>query len=148
MLNPGAAITLSSFDDLLQAARGQPQRQRLLFVFAAAGVDADATPAQRARFQAGQGGTLTPLMSVDKAPEEVSSFQTLRDESRGQEGQEGQPNASWDIVFVAALSGTADASPTVTQSDAALQRMVASIKAGNIGGCIAFDAAGLPVQFS
>ena len=141
-------MTLSSFDDLLQAARSQPQRQRLLFVFAAAGVEADATPAQRARFQAGHGGTLTPQMSVDKAPEEVVSFRALRDESRGQEGQQGQPGASWDMVFVAALSGTADASPTATQSDAALQRMVAAIKAGNINGYIAFDAAGLPVQFS
>lgn len=138
-------MTLSSFDDLLQAARSQPQRQRLLFVFAAAGVDADATPAQRARFQAGQGGTLTPLMSVDKAPEDLVSFEALRDESQGQHGQQGGP---WDLVFVAALSGTADASPTATQSDAALQRMVASIKAGNINGCIAFDAAGLPVQFN
>ena len=141
-------MTLSSFDDLLQAARGQTQRQRLLFVFAAAGVEDDATPAQRARFQAGQGGTLTPQMSVDKAPEELQSFQALRDEARAQEGHEGQPGAAWDMVFVAALAGTADASPTATQSDAALQRMVAAIKAGNIGDFIAFDTNGLPVQFS
>ena len=138
-------MTLSSFDDLLQAARGQAQRQRLLFVFAAAGVEDDATPAQRARFQAGQGGTLTPQMSVDKAPEELQSFQALRDEARA---LDGQPGAAWDMVFVAALAGTADASPTATQSDAALQRMVAAIKAGNIGDFIAFDADGLPVQFS
>ena len=138
-------MTLSSFDDLLQAARGQTQRQRLLFVFAAAGVEDDATPAQRARFQARQGGTLTPQMSVDKAPEELQSFQALRDEARA---QEGQPGAAWDMVFVAALAGTADASPTATQSDAALQRMVAAIKAGNIGDFIAFDTNGLPVQFS
>ena len=138
-------MTLSSFDDLLQAARGQAQRQRLLFVFAAAGVEDDATPAQRARFQAGQGGTLTPQMSVDKAPEELQSFQALRDEAWA---QEGQPGAAWDMVFVAALAGTADASPTATQSDAALQRMVAAIKAGNIGDFIAFDTNGLPVQFS
>ena len=138
-------MTLSSFDDLLQAARDQAQRQRLLFVFAAAGVEDDATPAQRARFQAGQGGTLTPQMSVDKAPEELQSFQALRDEARA---LDGQPGAAWDMVFVAALAGTADASPTATQSDAALQRMVAAIKAGNIGDFIAFDTNGLPVQFS
>lgn len=138
-------MTLTSFDDLLHAARGQPQRQRLLFVFVAAGLDDDATPAQRARFQAGQGGTLTPQMSVDKAPEDLQSFKALRDESRGQEGQQGD---AWDMVFVAALSGTADAGPTATQSDAALQRMVAAIKAGNIGNYIAFDSAGLPVHFS
>lgn len=138
-------MTLASFDDLLHAARSQPQRQRLLFVFAAAGVDDDATPVQRARFQAGQGGTLTPLMSVDKSPEDLQSFKALQDESRLLGGDEDSP---WDMVFVAALSGTADASPTATQADAALQRMVAAIQAGNIGDYIAFDAKGLPVQFS
>ena len=138
-------MTLSSFDDLLHAARGQAQRQRLLFVFAAAGVDDDATPVQRAGFQAGQGGTLTPQMSVDKSPEDLLSFQALQDESRALDGGTGGP---WDMVFVAALSGTADSGPTAAQSDAALQRMVAAIKAGNIGNFIAFDADGLPVEFS
>ena len=130
-------MTLSSFDDLLHAARGQAQRQRLLFVFAAAGVDDDATPVQRARFQAGQGGTLTPQMSVDKSPEDLLSFQALQDESRALDGGTGGP---WDMVFVAALSGTADASPTAAQSDAALQRIRAS------GAKLVFIALGAPKQ--
>lgn len=49
-------MDISSFDDLLHAARAQPEPQRLLFVFAAAELPDDATPAQRARFAAGQGG--------------------------------------------------------------------------------------------
>ena len=32
----------------------------------------DATPAQRARFEAGQGGALVPLMCVDKTPQELA----------------------------------------------------------------------------
>ena len=46
-------MTLTCFDDLLSLAREQPEPQRLLFVFAAAGIPEDATPAQRARFEAG-----------------------------------------------------------------------------------------------
>ena len=65
-------MDISSFDDLLQAARMQPEPQRLLFVFAAVELPDDATPAQRARFEAGQGGALVPLMCVDKRPEEIT----------------------------------------------------------------------------
>ena len=71
-------MTIANFDDLLRAATEQPEPQRLLFVFATAGVDADATAEQKARFEAGQGGTLTPLMCVDKLPGELASFEIGR----------------------------------------------------------------------
>ncbi len=133
-------MTIASFDDLLRAASEQQEPQRLLFVFATAGVDADATAEQRARFEAGQGGTLTPLMCVDKLPGELASFDALLEESREFE--------AWDMVFVAALPGSGGASPTSLQAEAPLQRMVDSIKSGRIGGFIPFDAQGRPVHFS
>jgi hypothetical protein len=61
-------VDISSFDDLLCAARAQPEPQRLLFVFADAVLPDDSSPEQRARFEAGQGGALVPLMFVDKTP--------------------------------------------------------------------------------
>lgn len=134
-------MTISSFDELLQASRQQSEPQRLLFVFATAGLPDDATPAQRARFTAGQGGTLAPLMCVDKTPDEIISFETLVEQAR----EFGQP---WDIVFVAALSGRSGSSPTAAQAEAPLQRMVESIKAGDIGGFIPFDGQGQPIQFN
>ncbi len=134
-------MTLSSFDDLLRAARDQAALQRLLFVFTTAGMPDDASPDQRARFQAGQGGTLSPLMCVDKTPDELLSFETLLAESR-------QTGSAWDIVFVAALSGQGAVSPTPAQAEALLQRMVESIKAGRIGGFVAFDVQGQPVRFN
>lgn len=134
-------MSIESFDDLLRAAAEQPQPQRLLFVFATAGVDADATAEQRARFESGQGGTLTPLMCVDKLPDEVASFDALLEESR-------QLDQAWDMVFVAALPGSGGTSPTSQQAEAPLQRMVDSIKSGSIGGFIPFDPQGQPVQFS
>ncbi|MDM0037534.1 ribonucleotide reductase subunit alpha [Variovorax sp. J22G21] len=130
---------ISSFNDLLRSAREQAQPQRLLFVFATAGLPDDATPEQRESFQAGQGGTLTPLMCVDKTPDELESFDTLCEESR----EFGQ---TWDLVFTAAISGSAGLEPTSAQAEAPLQRMVESIKSGGIAGFVAFDGAGQPVQ--
>ncbi len=134
-------MTISNFDELLQASREQSEAQRLLFVFATTGLPDDATPAQHARFAVGQGGTLAPLMCVDKAPDEIVSFETLVEQAR----EFGQP---WDIVFVAAMSGRAGSRPTAAQAEAPLQRMVDAIKAGDIGGFIPFDAQGQPIQFS
>ncbi len=133
-------MTIASFDDLLRSAREQDTPQRLLFVFTAAGVPNDATPDQHARFKAGEGGTLTPLMCVDKTPDELTSFDTLLDESR-------LLGTAWDIVFVAAMDGSSGREPTSLEAEAPLQRMVEAIKSGRIGGFIPFDAAGLPVQF-
>lgn len=134
-------MSLSNFDDLLRAARAQAEPQRLLFVLATAGLPDDATAAERERFAAGEGGTLTPLACIDKAPEDLTSFEALREESR-QLGQD------WDIVFVGALAGSGDTEPTALQAEAPLQRMVDSIKSGSIDRFAAFDARGEPVQFS
>ncbi|MGZ5276512.1 MAG: ribonucleotide reductase subunit alpha [Caldimonas sp.] len=134
-------MTISSFDELLQAARSQEQPQRLLFVFAAAELPEDATAAQRARFEAGHGGTLTPLMCVDKTPDELPSFAALVAEAR----EFGRP---WDIVFVAARWGSAGRGPSSADTEAPLQRMVDSIKSGRIGGFVPFDGQGEPVRFT
>jgi hypothetical protein len=133
-------MRISSFDDLLRASREQADAQRLLFVFAKAGVPDDATPEQRDRFRSGRGGTLSPLMCVDKLPDELSSFDALLEESR-------QLGESWDIVFVASLPGTGRRAPTSEQAQEPMQRMVASIASGAIGRYVPFDSYGQPVQF-
>ena len=133
-------MTISSFDDLLHAARTQPEPQRLLFVFAAVELPDDATLEQRERFKAGQGGALHPVMCVDKRPDELASFAMLVDEA----SQFGQ-NA-WGIVFAAALSGTASRAPTSEDAEEPLQRMVEAIKRGEHGSYIPFDTLGHTVQ--
>jgi len=132
-------MDITSFDDLLVAARSQPISQRLLLVFAGAELGADATPAQRAAFAQGHGGELTPLMCVDKSVDEIASFAALVEESR----QAGPP---WAIVFAAALSGTGSAQPDSRDAEAPLQRMVESIRAGALSGMIPFDATGQAVM--
>ena len=133
-------MNISSFDDLLRAAREQPEPQRLLFVFANAALPDDSTPEQRARFQEGQGGALTPLMSVDKTPEELDTFAALVEESR-------QFGHDWAIVFVAGLSGRGGRAPTSVEADQALQRMIESIKTGAFGAFMPFDRQGQPMLF-
>ena len=133
-------MPIASFDDLLRSAREQGEPQRLLFVFTSAGVPDDATHEQRAHCEAGQGGTLTPLMCVDKSAVEWASFDALAEESR----RLGQPRG---IVFVAAMAKRDGRSPTRVDAEAPLQRMVESIKAGSIGDFIPFDGQGRQVQF-
>ena len=132
-------MEISSFDDLLCAARAQPQPQRLLFVFAGASLPADATAEQRARFEAGAGGELAPLMCVDKAPDDLADFAALADESR----QFGQ---AWAIVFAAALPGRGGRAPGGAEVDAALQRMVEAVRRGAIASYVPFGRDGLPVR--
>lgn len=132
-------MDISSFDDLLQAARTQAVPQRLLFVFAGVELPDDATPAQRQRFEAGQGGALVPLMCVDKRPDELVSFDTLVQEAT-------QFGHDWGIVFAAAMSGTPNRAPTSADAEEPLQSMVESIKRGEHGSYIPFDAQGHPVQ--
>ena len=134
-------MSISSFDDLLRAAREQAEPQRLLFVFANVVLPDDSTPEQRARFEAGQGGALTPLMSVDKTPEELGTFAALVEESR-------QFGHDWAVVFVASLSGRDGRAPTSEEADRSLQRMIESVKTGSFGSFIPFDRHGRPLLFN
>ena len=125
-------MNIAHFNDLLSAARQQPEPQRLLFVFTVAELPAGSTPEQAARFEAGQGGALVPLMCVDKTPGEVVSFAALAEEAR----QFGQP---WALVFVAGMPDGRDAA-------APLQRMVEDIKRGALGNYLPFNTAGEAVR--
>ncbi len=130
------------FDDLLRLARGQRERQRLLLVFVASELPEGATVEQRAAFERGEGGAVTPLMCVDKLPEEIASFDALLRES----GEYELPGQRWSLLFVAALAGSEQQEPSDAQTDSALQRMVEAIKGGAAGSYLPFDRQGRPVR--
>lgn len=132
-------MDIAHFDDLLAAARQQPVPQRLLLVFAGASLPADATPAQRAAFDAGEAGELAPLMCVDKDPLDLADFATLVQEA-------GAMGPAWVLVFASTLGGRTGRPPDAAAVDAALQRMVEAIKAGRLAGLIPFDRRGDAVQ--
>lgn len=129
----------SDFQQLLWAAAEQPEPQRLLFVFAGAELPNRPTEEQRERFLAGAGGALTPLMCVDKAPDEVADFDVLVAESR----RAGPP---WQVVFAAGLSGVDGRPPTQSQIDSALEKMVNAVLLGTIGQFAAYNSAGETIQ--
>lgn len=133
-------MTLSNFDDLLRAARSQAQPQRLLFVFAGAALPDDSTQEQAIRFANGEGGTLLPLMAVDKAPDELVDFPTLVEESL-------QFGPTWQILFAAAIAGRNGSAPSAAQVEPALQEMVESIRHDRHGAWMPFDRQGDLVVF-
>lgn len=133
-------LRIDSFDDLLSAARRQPEPQRLLFVFAGAELPDGSTAEQRRRFEAGAGGALVPLLRVDKTPEELGSFAALVAESR-------LLGLEWAVVFVASLAGRDRRAPTSDEAEAPLRGMVEAIKAGAHRSFIPFAPDGRPVRF-
>ncbi len=134
-------MNITSFDDLLAAARAQAEPQRLLFVFAAAELSEDSTEEQRRQFEAGQGGALVPVMTVDKSPDALVDFATLAQEST-------QFDKPWVVVFVAALSGKQGAAPLDADVVQALDTMTDAVKSGNLSAFIPFDRDGFTVQFT
>jgi hypothetical protein len=132
-------MNIAHFDDLLAAARQQAEPQRLLFVFANATLPPDSTPAQRAAFEAGEGGQLEPMMCVDKTPEDLPNFEALKAEA-------AQVGSDWTLVFAAALPGRGGAAPSSAQAEPELQRMVDALKAGTQFNALAFDRDGSPVR--
>ena len=113
--------------------------QRLLFVFAGVELPDDASAEQRAAFAAGHGGALTPLIGVDKSPDELASFEALV-------GEAAQFGHNWVLVFAAALSGTRQQPLTSADVEVPLQTMVESVQRGDLGSYLPFDRQGLPVQ--
>ena len=134
-------MNITSYADLLNAARQQPEPQRLLFVFTQPELPEGYTETETQRFQAGKGGVLTPRMCTDKALDELSDFSALVEESR-KTGQD------WKIVFVACLAGRAGIMPSTEDAQEPLKNMVNSIQNGVIANFLAYDRDGALVQFS
>jgi len=128
-------MSIATFDDLLATALQQPIPQRLLFLCATAELPDDASPAQRADFEAGHGGFLTPLMSVDKAPDELANFQQFVAEA-------DQVSPHWQVVFVAALQNPHGQPIDTAMVDEALSRMTQAVHVGQLDGFIPFNRHG------
>lgn len=133
-------MDISSFEDLLQAARQQPDPQRLLFVFTRSELPDNPTAEEKARFESGEGGTLAPVMFVDKALEELRSFAELAEESR-HTGQD------WQVMFVGCLGGHNGAVPTADEAQEALELMVKSIQGGIVDRFLAYRPDGEQIHF-
>ena len=124
------------------AAKRQPEPQRFLFVFLKASLPKDYDAADEARFNQGQGGALQPLMCVDKAVDELTTFADLVEESE-------QMNDDWQIVLIAAMSGRAGVMPNSDEAKQPLEMMVQAVEqGGDLSRFMAFGRSGDPIQFS
>ncbi len=128
-------MNIESYQDLISAATAQAEPQRLLWVFAKAELPNGYTQSQHDSFQSGQGGTLSPVLCVDKLPEEIPQFAVLADES-------AQTGIDWDIAFVSALAGRAGYAPNSDEAEQPLKMMLAKIQSGMIADFLTFDRQG------
>ena len=133
-------MDIAQFADLLSAAKAQSEPQRLLSVFVAAELPEDATEAEKQRHAEQQGGSLRPVLCVDKLPAELNDFAGLLEES-------ARTGINWDLVFAAGLSGRGGLAPNSDEAEQPLKMMVGAIETGSIGNFIAFDRDGLAVSF-
>jgi hypothetical protein len=135
-------MSISNFEDLLQAAAQQPDPQRFLFVFAKKELPDDHVEAEAENFQAGLGGALTPVVCVDKTLDALSDFAALVKESE----QTGQ---HWDVVLIACLAGKNGIMPSASEADQGLKMMVSAVQTGGkLSRFIAFDRTGEALQFA
>jgi hypothetical protein len=134
-------VSIYSYESLLVAAKEQPEPQRLLFVFLKASLPEDAVADEEASFHEGEGGTLTPVMCVDKVLDELGSFADLVEESN-------QISEDWQIVLVASLTGRNGVAPTPNGALEPLKLMVKTVETGgDLSNFLAFDREGEPIQF-
>ncbi|WP_395344497.1 ribonucleotide reductase subunit alpha [Ningiella sp. W23] len=125
---------ISMFSDLLEMANEQPDPQRLLFLFASA----EATKKSAKRDD--KKGTISPVMVVDKLPEEVPSFGALSKEA-------DSINKHWDFVFIASLSGDNKTPPSSDDAEPYLNRMTEDVSTGqNIRRYVVFDRQENPIE--
>lgn len=132
-------MEILSFDNLLDAARAQPSPQRLLLLFLRTELQKDATLAERQGFDAGRGGALEPLSSVDLAVADVPSFASLQREADAR-------SAGWDKLLVACIDESGEA-PQFAKT--ALQQMTARVQTGgHLSDYLLFNRSGIPLQLA
>ncbi len=125
---------IKMYKDLLKMTREQAQPQRLMFLFA----NAEATNAKKSKKH--QRGTITPVMCVDKLPEDLTTFSSLVSEA-------DSIDKSWNFIFIASLSGEDGVAPTEDQAEPFLNKMANDVETGNgIGRYVIFDREENPIE--
>ncbi len=129
---------ISKFSDLLDMAVTQDQPQRLLLLFAQA--DNGKPTKSNEKQNKAKKGTITPVMCVDKLPQEIASFESLINEA-------DDINSDWNFVLIAGLSGQNNEAPSSEDADSYLNQMVNGLAAGeDLSRYIIFDREQNPIM--
>jgi len=133
-------VQITDFETLLEATRQQQESFQLLFVFAKSALPPEHSEEEAERFKSGRGGELTPMMCVDKSPDELTDFKALALEAE-------KLFIDWQMVFIGALPGKVGSPPSKAEIDDALKNMVQAIQfGGDMSGYLIFDKNGGPIQ--
>jgi len=124
---------ISNFEELLTAASEQDEPQRLLLLFAKAESETKKKKSQ-------QRGTLSPVMCVDKLPEEIATFKALSEEA-------DIVSKEWDFVFAVGLSGKDGVAPSTEDAEPFLNQMTNNLASGqDLSQYAVFDRENNPVM--
>ena len=127
-------MSISNFNDLLVAAKQQPEPHRLLFLFAQSVITSSESGQNR--------GTITPMTCVDKLPSELTTFDQLVQEA-------DQIKPGWNFVFIASLPGVNGKEPTSEDASSHLEDMTNSLARGqNMSKYVVFDREEKPIFFN
>jgi len=126
---------ISNFSDLLEMSVSQDEPQRLLMLFALAEGGTGNKKKQRKK----QSGTISPVMCVDKLPEEIESFAALVKEA-------DRISTDWNFIIVAGLSGENGVAPTTEDADPYLNQMANGLTMGeDLSRYLIFDRDETPI---
>ena len=106
----------SNFKKMVQAAEAQDQPQRLLIMLAKSEIEVNDK-------EKGMSGTITPVICVDKTPDEITTFEGFVSEA-------DRVNSDWDMMFIAGLAGENNQMPTPEDADPVLNKMVNDLMSG------------------
>jgi len=135
-------VDIINYETLLMVGREQAEPQRFLFTFLKASLPKDHEGDEAQKFQEGNGGILQPMMCVDKALDDLTTFSDLVKESENMEQE-------WQIVLVACLSGVAGSMPAAAEIELQLKMMVQMVEnGGDLSRYLAFDREGTLIQFN
>jgi len=123
---------ISSFSELLNVANEQKEPQRLLLLLAK-------TESKKKKKKHHQKGTITPVMCVDKLPEEIKDFQSFVEEA-------DQITKDWDVIIIAGLSGQNGKPPSTEEADPYLNQMTNALASGqDLSQYVIFDRKEKPI---
>lgn len=134
-------MDITDFASLLTVARQQPEPQTLLFLFLEKSLSDENKDKKLQSFNASRGGELTPVMTLEKPLDELTSFIDLVAESLDQK-------RNWHVVLIAALSGSNGIQPNTSIAGHHLDNMIKTVEnGGNLSKYLALDLDGNAIVF-
>lgn len=118
---------------MIDAAEAQDQPQRILIMLAKSEIETNCT-------DKGISGTISPVICVDKTPDEITTFEDFVTEA-------DSINSDWDMMFIAGLAGENDQMPSSEDADPILNKMVNDLVSGQyLSRYLIIDRNGQPVD--